>query len=93
MLSKQQVASYGPPRRTARERHTVSIPVHPGVVFSFHLIYLSDVNRTDQWRKSVVIGHHTPVTRPARKEADEPSNNMTVGGVKQFGKEPKFTYR
>ncbi|SVC59804.1 uncharacterized protein METZ01_LOCUS312658, partial [marine metagenome] len=25
MLSKQQVASYGPPRRTARERHTVSI--------------------------------------------------------------------
>lgn len=95
MLSHQQMASYGRPRRTARERHTVSIAAHPGdvVVFSYYLICWSDVNRTDQWRKPVRIGHHTSATRPEGKAADEPSNSMMVGGVKQLGKKTKFIYR
>jgi phytanoyl-CoA hydroxylase len=74
---------------------TVSVPAKAGdvIFFSYYTIHWSDVNRTDSWRKSVRIGYHTPDTRPIGKAADEPNNNIMVGGTKQHRQEPKLTYR
>ena len=74
---------------------TVAVPAHPGdvVFFSYYLIHWFDVNRTDQWRKSVRIGYHSPATRPIGKAAYESNNSIMVSGVKMLGEEPKLTYR
>jgi ectoine hydroxylase-related dioxygenase (phytanoyl-CoA dioxygenase family) len=74
---------------------TVQIPAQPGdvIFFSYYTIHWSDVNRTDQWRKSVRIGYHTPETRPVGKSPEEPNNNLIVAGTKAHRHEPKLTYR
>jgi phytanoyl-CoA hydroxylase len=73
---------------------SVPIPANPGdvIFFSYYTIHWSDVNRTDQWRKSVRIGYHTPETRPIGKPPEEPNNNLMVSGTKAHHHEPKLTY-
>ncbi len=52
-----------------------------------------DVNQTDQWRKSVRIGYHTPEMRPIGMDAEEPNNKTVVSGLKKRREEPRLTYR
>ena len=72
-----------------------AIPATAGdvIFFSYYTIHWSDVNQTDQWRKSVRIGFHTPEMRPVGIDQQTPNNRLVVAGVKSHDQEPKLTYR
>jgi len=53
------------------------------IFFSYYTIHWSNVNRTDQWRRSVRFGFHNSEMRPVGKEPDEPYNNIIVAGFKE----------
>ena len=74
---------------------TVAIPARPGdvIFFSYYTIHWSNVNRTNQWRKSVHIGYHAPEMRPTGMALTEVYNKTIVGGLKNRGREPKLAYR
>ncbi len=63
---------------------TVKIPALAGdvIFFSYCAIHWSDCNRTDQWRKSIRFGYHTPDMRPINHDPEAPYNNIVVGGFK-----------
>ena len=63
---------------------SIPIPAKAGdvIFFSYCLIHWSEVNRTDQWRKAVRFGYHTPEMRPVGREPEEPYNNIMAGGFK-----------
>jgi len=95
-ITGEHTRPYLPPETFHPDKvETVSIPAQPRdvVFFSYYTIHWSDVNRTDEWRKSVRIGYHTPDTRPAGIPVNQPNNGIMVGGVKHRGQEPKLTYR
>lgn len=95
-ITGEHTRPYLPPETYHPDKmDTVPIPAHPGdvIFFSYYTIHWSDVNRTDQWRKSVRIGYHTPETRPVGKASEEPNNNLIVAGTKAHRHEPKLTYR
>jgi phytanoyl-CoA hydroxylase len=74
---------------------TVAVPARAGdvIFFSYCTIHWSDVNRTNQWRKSVRIGYHSSQMRPVGMDATQPNNKLMVGGLKRRGEAPKLTYR
>ena len=64
---------------------SVAIPAKSGdvIFFSYYTIHWSDVNRTDEWRKSVRFGYHTPEMRPVGSDPSEPYDNIITGGFKE----------
>ena len=52
------------------------------IFFSYCLIHWSNVNRTNNWRKSVRFGYHKADMRPVNKDLNEPYNNIIAGGFK-----------
>ena len=62
------------------------IPAKAGdvIFFSYCLIHWSEVNRTNNWRKSVRFGYHNHGMRPVGKPPDEMYNNIIVSGFKDL---------
>ena len=63
---------------------SVAIPAKAGdvIFFSYCLVHWSEVNRTNEWRRSVRFGYHTPDMRPVGRPPDEVYNNIVVGGFR-----------
>ena len=53
------------------------------IFFSYYTIHWSNVNRIDQWRRSVRFGFHNSEMCPVGKEPEEPYNNIIVAGFKE----------
>ena len=87
---------YLPPEKYHPDKiETVPIPAKAGdvIFFSYCTIHWSNVNQTDQWRKSVRIGYHTTEMRPVGMDAKEPNNKIVVSSLKKRREEPHLTYR
>ena len=63
---------------------SVAIPAKAGdvIFFSYCLVHWSEVNRTNEWRRSVRFGYHKPDMRPVGRPPDEVYNNIVVGGFR-----------
>ena len=86
---------YLPPDKYHPDKiETIAVPAKAGdvIFFSYYLVHWSDVNRTEEWRKSVRIGYHTSQTRPIDTPLEMPNHKFIVGGLKERGQEPKLTY-
>ena len=87
---------YLPPEKYHPDKvETMPVPAKAGdvIFFSYCTIHWSNVNQTDQWRKSVRIGYHTPEMRPIGMDTKEPNNKIIVSGLKKRREEPRLTYR
>ena len=64
---------------------TVEIPAKVGdvIFFSYYAVHWSNVNRSEEWRRSVRFGYHTPDIYPVGKDRNEPYNNIVAGGFKE----------
>ena len=64
---------------------SIPIPAKAGdvIFFSYNTVHWSNVNRTDQWRRSVRFGYHNAAIRPVGKDVNEPYNNIIVAGYKE----------
>ncbi len=80
---------------------SVSVPANRGdvIFFSYQAIHWSDVNRTNEWRKSVRFGYHNTALQPVGRAEDDPhridpeniqprNNNIVVAGFRQHQTEP-----
>ena len=69
--------------------------MEPGdvIFFSYYLIHWSDLNRSDQWRRSVRIGFHNAAMLPVEHDPKTPYHKVMVGGLKKRAAETKLTYR
>jgi len=63
---------------------SIPIPAKAGdfIFFSYCLIHWSNVNRTNDWRRSVRFGYHKAGMRPVGKAPNEAYNNIIAGGFK-----------
>ncbi|MBN60579.1 MAG: hypothetical protein CME20_04395 [Gemmatimonadetes bacterium] len=74
---------------------TVPVPAKAGdvIFFSYYLIHWSDLNHSDQWRRSVRIGFHNAAMLPVGHDPQTPYHKVMVGGLKKRAAETKLTYR
>lgn len=62
----------------------IEVPCRQGdiIFFSYYLIHWSNVNLTDEWRRSVRMVYHKTGLKPTGYTKDQPYNNLIVSGFK-----------